>query len=179
MEDQGPHLDALAGRDVVPGPGVGEGGVGHAAGAAVGLGVEALDEQDLLGREPALVVPAVAVGVPDRERLPLAVRVDEGDGDEVGLGDRVRVGDGERVPEHRPDRPPHVDDLHAALEELGRLLGRQVVRDARERGRVRLVDVHTVHGAPPRPVAVPLVRGLPPDRVVEDEDLGRAGAWGG
>lgn len=179
MEHQRPHFDALPRGHVVAGARVHERRVRDASRAAVRLGVEALDEQDLLGREALLVVPAVAVGVAHGEGLALARGVDERDGDEVVLADRVRVRDRQRVPLHRRDRPPHVDDLHPALEQLRGLLRRQVVRHARQRRRVRLVDVHAVHRPAQGYAAVlagPLVRGLAADRVVEDEDLGRAGA---
>ena len=78
MKHQGAHLDALAGRDIgALGGGVHEGGVGDAAGAAVGLAVEALDEENLGGREGVLVEPALGGGVADRKGLAAARRIDE------------------------------------------------------------------------------------------------------
>lgn len=58
----------------------------------------------------------------------------------------MRVGHGERVALHRLDGAPDVDDLDAALEKLGGLLGREVVRHAGQRRRVRLVNVHALNG---------------------------------
>lgn len=124
MEDEAADLDALAGRSVRLRAGVDEGGVGDAAGAAVGLAVEALDEEDLLRGEATLVVPAMGRGVAYGEGLALACGVDEADGHELFLTDAARVRDGQGVPLHRADRPPDVDDLHTAFEQLRRLLRR-------------------------------------------------------
>jgi len=121
------------------------------------------------------------------QRLPPAVRIDQRRRHQALFLDALRLGDGQRVALHGLDRAPHVDDLHAAPEQPVRLVG-QMVRHARERRLVRLVDVHALHGAAQALPAL-LVRqvglagrvgGLPPDRVVEDEDAGGAGAgcWG-
>lgn len=183
MEHKAAHLNTLARRRIRRRARVDERRVRDAARAAIRLAVEALDQEDLLRRQSTLVVPALARGVADGEGLALAVGVDEADGHELVLADAAGVGDGEGVPLDAADGPPHVDDLHAALEELGGLLGGQVVRHARERGRVRLVDVHALHGAAEggrgrRGGGVALVLGLAADRVVEDDDLGGAGAGG-
>lgn len=130
VEDQASHLNALAGRDVVRGGRVGERGVRDAAGAAVGLGVEALDEEDLLGGQAVLVEPAVARAVADAQGLAAAVRVDEGDGDELLFADRRGLGDSQRVSQHGLDRAPYVDDLDAPLEKLRGFLGGEMVRHA-------------------------------------------------
>jgi hypothetical protein len=136
-----------------------------------------------------LVVPPVGRVVPDAERLAPAIRVDEGDADQVPLGDGAGVGDGERVAQDRgaDEGPPHVDDLDAAPEQPRGLVRGQVVRHARQRRRVRLVDVNApdwaaeAGGGRLRGVRrlVELVGGLAADGVVEDEDLGCAGAGGG
>lgn len=65
-----------------------------AARAPVRLRVEALDQQHLLRREFALVVPSMRWRVAHREGLALAVRVDERDRDELVFADGVRVCDG-------------------------------------------------------------------------------------
>lgn len=78
MEYQSAHLDALAGRDIgALGRRVHEGAVGDAAGAAVGLAVEALDEQDLGGRETVLVEPALVRVMADRKGLAAPCGIDE------------------------------------------------------------------------------------------------------
>lgn len=181
MEDQAADLDALTRGGIGLGARVHERRVRDPPGPSVRLAIKALDQEDLLGSQPLLVVPALRGRMSHRERLALARRVDEPDGHELVLAYAVRVGDGERVALHGLDGPPHVDDLHAALEELGGLLGGEVVGHAGERRRVRLVDVDALHRAAQssggvRLRAVAAVFGLAADRVVEDEDLGRAGA---
>lgn len=183
VEDQAADLDALTRGGVGLGARVHEGRVRDPPGPPVRLAIEALDQEDLLGRQPLLVVPALGGRVAHRERLALARGVDEPDGHELVLADAVGVGDGERVALDGLDGPPHVDDLHAALEELGGLLGGEVVGHAGERGRVRLVDVDALDRAAQSGGGVGLravaaVLGLAADGVVEDEDLGRAGARG-
>lgn len=157
----------------------------HTTRAPIRLGVEALDEQDLLGREPVLVVEAVLGVVRDAQSLAATIRIDEADGHEVGLGHRRGVGHGQGVPKHGLDGPPDVDDLHAAPEERVGFLG-QVVRHPGQRRAVRLVDVHALDGAADwgwcgaggggfRLFAVgPRVGYFASDGVVEDEDLGCA-----
>ena len=117
MEDQGPDLDGLA-TVVVDVLGVDESGVGDAPGAAVELGVVALDQGDLVDVLAVQVVPLVLGVGADGVGLALAGGVDQADADEVGVRDAVGVGDGEGVLEDLLDRPPHVDDLVARLEKL-------------------------------------------------------------
>lgn len=89
------------------------------------------------------VVPLVARVVAHAVRAALALGVDEAHGDEVGVRvERAPVGHRERVVRDGVrDRPPDVDQAHAALQEAVRV-GGEVVAHARDGGGVRLVDVH-------------------------------------
>ena len=81
---------------------------------------------------------------PHAVRLALVVLVHQVRRDEV----RARVDAAEVAQRERPvvrgprDGPPEVDDLEAAREERGRVLGGEVAVDPRDRRRGRLVDVH-------------------------------------
>lgn len=80
VKDQSPDLNALPSREVIVGPAVDKCRVRHPPGAPVGLGVEALDQDDLLRRDAVLeiplvlligehsICPTVAVGVDESER---------------------------------------------------------------------------------------------------------------
>lgn len=107
----------------------------------------------------------------DGVRLTPTGRVDELSDDKVFVRDGVGLGDGERVAENLLNGTPDVDDLHAALEELLRFV-RQVVRNAGETGRVRLVDVDASDGTAETGVAgAGSLGGLAADGMIEDEDL--------
>lgn len=178
MEHQSPDLDALSGRDVLAvRVRVHKRRVRDPPRPPVRLCIKALDQQHLLGRQAALVVPAVRVVVPNLQRLAAAglrLGVDEACGDKVCVGHGVGVRDGEGVALHGRDGPPDVDDLHPALEQLVRLV-REVVRHPRERGRVGLVYVHPLDRTPARGLGASVRGQLAADRVVKDEDPGRAG----
>lgn len=114
MEDESADLDTLT-RVVVDMGGIAESGMGDPACAAVELGVETLDQRDLVGLLAVEEVPLVVRIGPHRQRLALARWVDQSYGDEVRVRDRVCVGHGERVLEDLLDRAPHVDDLVPGL----------------------------------------------------------------
>lgn len=80
--------------------------------------VEALDQQDLLGRLMVLVEPLVLVVVLHGQSLSVACLVDETDRDEVFFTDGLGLGNGERVPTDGLDGSPDVDDLDAAFDEF-------------------------------------------------------------
>ena len=77
------------------------------------------------------------------ECLPVPIRVLERRRHQILLGVHAPiVAQRERpVPRCVPDRPPEVDDLVAAREQLGYVFGRQVTPDARGGGFGGLVDV--------------------------------------
>lgn len=110
-------------------------------------------------------------------RLPLSVRINQLRHHEPIVADTVRLRDGKRVTLHGLDGAPHVDDLHAVLEEVLCVVG-EVEWDAGLCRFVRLVDVHALYGAAEFAVGGYglLVWGLAPDGVIEDVDAGRAGA---
>ena len=112
---------------------------------AIFLGVEALDERDLVRGLVRQVVPLVVRVVLHAEGASLAVRIDVAHGDKVVLRVEVApVGYRERLVRDRVvDRPPDVDDPHPALEEAFRILG-EVVLDALDARVVRLVDVNAL-----------------------------------
>ena len=143
VEHEGADLDALPSIIIRVG-GVAERSVGDTPRAAIELGVEALDQGDLVGLLAVEEVPLMVRVGAHGEGLALAGRVNEADGDEVGLRDTVGVRDGERVLQDLLDRPPYVDDLVARLQEPVGLVG-QVVWHPRLGRAVRLVDVDAVH----------------------------------
>lgn len=173
VEDQSPNLNALSGREVIVGPAVDKCRVRHPPGAPVGLGVEALDQDDLLWRNAVLEIPLVFL-IREHSICPtVAIGIDESEGDQVLLGHRIGFGQGQRVAENLLDGAPDVDDLDAALEELGCFL-RQMVRDSGQGRLVRLVDVDVLDRASQLCGRSRLVLAQirTTDRVVEDEDSG-------
>lgn len=81
------------------------------------LGVEALDQQRLLGRLPVEVIPLVLPVRSDSVRLTLPVRVYETDAHEVRVRDGMRIRHSQGVLQNLLDRPPNVDDLVAGREQ--------------------------------------------------------------
>ncbi len=114
----------------------------------------------------------------DRKRLPDTIRIDKLHRQKVSFGHGRGVRDAERIFADGFDGPPNVDDLVAAFEEaVG--VGGEVVLDAIGAGFVGLVDVDALDGAAKSGLGgVGSVGGLAADGVVEDEDLGGAGAGG-
>lgn len=129
------------------------------------LAVEAFEEQALVARHAAQVVPLLALVVRDGGRLAdVTTRIAMLDGDEIALfeGGARREAQRHRLDRLLVERAPDVDDAEAPLEKrlglvahvpvhalLGRVLG--------------LVDVHELHG-----LAVGVGRGAA-HRVVEQE----------
>lgn len=137
MEHQSPNLDALPDRDILSvSVRVHERRMRNTPSPPIRLCIKALDQQHLLRSQAALIIPPMRIIMPHLQCLALPrlrLAVDETRRDEVGVGHRVRVRDGEGVPKDGGDGPPHVDDLHPALEQLIRFVW-EVVRDPRERG---------------------------------------------
>lgn len=141
------------------------------------LGIEALNQQHLFRRLLPEIEPAMVSIRPNGKSLPNAVRIDQLHGQKVVFGHGRGVGDPERVFADGFDGPPDVDNLVAAFEEaVG--VGGEVVLDALGAGFVGLVDVDALDGAAEGfgGVGGALIGGLAADGVVEDEDLGGAGA---
>ena len=146
----------------------------------VRLGIKTLDQRDLIRPLPVQEVPPMLLARPDGKRLPHPIRVDELHGQKVAVGHGARVGDAERVFEDGLDGPPDVDDLNAALKEALRFLGKVAI-DTIEACFVGLVNMHALDGPSERLgfysiLAIKGVFRLATDCVVEDEDLGCAGA---
>jgi hypothetical protein len=146
----------------------------HPSRPPIDLGVKTLDQQHLARRLPVQEVPLVALVRLHRVRLAPSIWVDQSDRNQVRVRDGVGVGDSQGVFEDGADGPPHVDDLHTAFEQVV-CFGGEVVRDAIERGSVRLVDMHAPDGAAEGVAAAGCGAA---DGVIEDEDFGRAGAVG-
>lgn len=85
--------------------------------------VEALDEQDVLGRHAVLVEPSVVRVVADDPRLAHKVVLGHLGAHEVSVGHGSSIGHGDGVLENGLNRPPHVDDLVTPLDQLIGLVG--------------------------------------------------------
>jgi hypothetical protein len=93
----------------------------------------------------------------DGIRLASAVRVNQLHNHQVLVVNTASLRDGQRVALHGLDGAPDIDDLDASLEQLVRFV-RKMVRHARERGGIRLVDMHTLHGAAQFPISLIRIR---------------------
>jgi hypothetical protein len=103
-----------------------------------------------------------------------AIRVDQFNDHEILIVNTVRFRDSQRVSLDGLDGTPYVDDLHASLEQFVCFVG-EMVRYARQRSCIRLVDVHALNwAAQGEPIGI-LWRWAA-DSVVEDKDAGCAGA---
>lgn len=166
-ENQSPHLDALPAGGTLGGPRVDKGSVGNTAVGAEA--VRTLEQQALVVAHAGQVIPLLVGVVLDGGGVAGAVRVAVLDRHEVLVAEGAAVGEGQRVGDDGPvQRPPHVDDAIAPLDQLLGLV-RQVVLDAHLGRDGRLVDVGARDGS-----AV----GVGPrtaDGVVEDEDAVRTG----
>ena len=141
------------------------------------FGVKTLDQQHLPRRLLSQIIPAMTRIWPDRKSLADTIRVNQLHSQEVV----VRHGSGIRDPEwvfaDGLDGTPDVDDLIATFEEA-LSVGGKVVLDAFGAGFVGLINVDALDGAAEYfgGAGLALVGGLAADGVVEDEDLGGAGA---
>ena len=107
--------------------GIGEGAMGCKPGAPVGLRIEALQQQYLVGGHLRHIEPLMIRIVFDRIGLTDAMRIDQIRSDEVVWFDRAGIADRQRRVEQRSlDRPPQIDDLHPALQELIGLVGEEI-----------------------------------------------------
>lgn len=106
-----------------------------------------------------------------RIRLTLSVRINQLCNNEAIIADAVRLCNCKRITLHGLDGSPHVDNLYAVLEELFGVF-REVVRDSRFGGSVRLIDMHALDGAAETTSCVDnfLVGRLTADGMVEDEN---------
>lgn len=139
------------------------------------LTVEALQQQALVARHPAEIVPLLAGVIRYRGRLAdVPVRVAVLDGDDVILAQRRAGAEGQRHGLDRVlvERAPDVDDAVAPAQQgLGLVGVGDVAPHALRGGGRRLVDVRELHGA---------ARGGgvgAADGVVEDDDA--CAAWDG
>jgi len=106
IEYQSPNLNALSRVPVLVG-GILEGGVGRSSRHRC-VGVEALDEHDLVCRLGILEEPTVGRIRLDGPRLTLMVGIYYLCSDEIAFAYRPGVGDGQRILEYGPDRAPEL-----------------------------------------------------------------------
>jgi hypothetical protein len=108
-----------------------------------------LDQDALLRREAAHILPAMLRVEQHGKRFAVVVGIAEGHGHEIALDvDGVVVADSERPGVSRVvDRSPEVDNLVALFDQLICVL-RDVAVDASAGGLGRLVDVHLRHRLP-------------------------------
>ncbi len=177
MENQRSNLDTLP-RTLILSPFIHKRAMRHPPSPAIQLRIKALNQQNLPWRLLSEIEPAMAWVRTDRKRLPDTIRIDKLHRQKVSFGHGRGVRDAERIFADGFDGPPNVDDLVAAFEEaVG--VGGEVVLDAIGAGFVGLVDVDALDGAAKSGLGgVGSVGGLAADGVVEDEDLGGAGAGG-
>lgn len=81
-----------------------------------------------------------------RIRLPPPRRINQLYHDQTFIIHAICFCNGERIPLHRLDWSPYVDDLHPAFYKLLRIFG-EVVRDAGQGRAIRLIDVHALNRA--------------------------------
>lgn len=104
-----------------------------------------------------------------------SVRVNELNHFKIRIWHGTGFGNSQGVSLDHLDGPPHVDDLHAALEELVSLVG-EVMGHAGESCAVGLVDVDALDWTSECAALGVVVWRLVTDSVVEDEDSRGAGA---
>jgi hypothetical protein len=109
----------------------------------------------------------------DTVRLASTIRVDQLHHYQVLVVDTARFRDSQGITLYRLDGAPYIDDLHTSLEKLVRLIGKMVPH-ARQRRRIRLVDMNALHGAAQSSIGSICTRRCATDRVIEDENTGCA-----
>ena len=133
--------------------------------------VVALQEQRFVRRHLRNIEPAVVRIIFHRIGFAAAVRIDQVGSDEIAWLDRRAVQHRKRrVLQRAADRPPQIDDLHAAFQEFVGLIG-QVLANAIAAGYVRLVDMDARRRLA-RTGAADIGGAIHPlaDSVIEDED---------
>jgi len=108
----------------------------------------------------------------DGIRFSFTIRINEFNTNEIVLTNGGSFSDAQGIFQDGFDGSPDVDDLVAAFKQRVGFVG-EVVWYTRLAGRVGLVDVDALDGAPEKDRFV--VEGFATDGVVEDEDLGSAG----
>jgi hypothetical protein len=110
----------------------------------------------------------------DRVRLPASIRINQRHHHKACIIYATRLRHCERVTLNGLNRSSHVDNLHAAAQQLLSVF-RKVLRYALERRSVRLINVHALDWAAKLLLSAGAeIGGLAPDRVVEDVDAGCA-----
>jgi len=133
--------------------------------------IVAFDQDRFVRLHLRYVEPAMGGVVSDAVDLAGSIAIDQIGGDKIREGDGRRVADGERCIAQRPaDRTPEIDHLHAALEQMFRLVAKQIAHPLRP-GLRGMVDMDARRRLPRRAggAAVGAGNALPP-RVIEDED---------
>ena len=119
MEHQTAHLNRLP-RVIIHSRRIDESGMWHSPCSPIQLGVETLDQCDLLRGLAVQEIPLMIAVGSHSQRLALSILVDEGNTDKVRVWDRVGIRDSERVFVDGLDGSPYVDDLIPGLEETVR-----------------------------------------------------------
>lgn len=114
MKHERSNFDTLSSLECL-GSRIDKGGMRHAAGPAIEFRIIAFDQRDFIRSLAISIEPAMLRVRFDRQRLALAIRIDQSNGHQIFLGHGPRVRDAQRVFVDRLDGPPHVDDLVSRL----------------------------------------------------------------
>jgi hypothetical protein len=153
VEHQRAQLDALARRGIRWRGGIGEGAMRREPGAAIGLGIETLQQQDLVGRHFGYIEPLMVGIVLDRIGLADAIWIDQVGSNEISGFYRAGIAHRQWRVEQRPlDRPPEIDDLDPAFQEFLGLIWQEIADTLRTRT-FGVVDMDTRHRLPRAAIA--------------------------
>lgn len=119
-------------------------------------------------------MPLVAFVVLDAVSLAVASRVNKTTNYKIGLLHGISLSDRKRVPLDGLDGSPDVDDLHTTFDQLICLVW-QMVRDARERRFVRLINMYLLNRATNSRL-IGCSSTTATDSVIENEDAICAGS---
>jgi hypothetical protein len=109
----------------------------------------------------------------DRIRLASPIRVDQFYHHQVLVINTTRLRYGKRITLHGLDGAPHINDLYTTLKKLFRLIGKMVPH-ARQRRRIRLVNMNTLNRAAHSEFSLRCTGRCTANSVIEDENTGCA-----
>ena len=171
VEHQRPQLDTLTWRGVRRRRRIDERRVRSEPRPAVGGGIVALQQQRFIGRHFREIEPAMIGIVRNGIGFATPVGIDQIGGDEIVGSNRPAIAHGQRrIAQRPPYRPPQIDDLHAALKELIRLVW-QMLANAVWARRHGLIDVDSCCRLSRTPAAqIGRAFDALADGMVEDDD---------